>query len=916
MKKNIKAIIVIAFIILTAITTLVNIRGSYLEYRELGEKYISIFKTNSLYKYCIIGINFIIIFLIIYLCGRGIKKGLKEFFIEEKREIPKLPNKSIAVIVSTIISVIVGIKFTPQIMMFINKTSFVQVDGVFNLDISYFMFVIPVIRLLIVYIIAICTGLIIYSGLYYILVFNKYFDGINRESLKNSLLIKKIIKYVRIIAICVSMLTIVRVTDIVYNNFLTTGSGLELIGAGEVDTRVKIVGNVILAIIIPVSIFYATLYIQKEKREKVLKSLLVIPAYMVMMFIVMFGFDVIFIKSNKYDREKQYIERSISYTKNAYGIDCESESIEYSGTITAEEVEKKQKTINNAVIISKQLALDSLNEEQNEIGYYTYQTAGIAMYKDNLVYISPKEISNTRRAYNSKTFEYTHGYGVMLTSATSISEDGGVTYIPSEIRTPQIYYGLETNNTAVTNLNSRDEYDYTDTKGTEYSTTYSGDGGISLNFIDRLILGLKTLNPNIAFSKRITDESKILINRNIVSRAKLALSGENIIYDENPYVIIDKNNDLNWVLDAYTISENYPYSAFINIKNSKEKRRINYIRNSIKVIINCYNGDMKFYITDYTDPIAMEYKKIYPKLFEDKNIEIPADISENFVYPKFLYNIQASIIEEYHNIKPEVLYRGDDSWKKTSYAATQNNKTISNTLDSYYTMVEDEDTSRIGLVQVYTPKSKQNIVSYLVGTVKDGTNKLKIYKFSSNETILGLTQLDSKISQDEIISEEIEKLNVTGAKVTKTMMAIPIDKTLLYIEQIYQTNQNESNIPKLKKVIVASGNKVAIGNNLSEAIENIVSKYATSIDTYTTDDIDGIIQSIIKANNNLTQSMDSKDLELIGSDVKKLQELINLLEKEKENERKVEDNENEDENENQNQNATDTNITEENKETV
>ena len=241
------------------------------------------------------------------------------------------------------------------------------------------------------------------------------------------------------------------------------------------------------------------------------------------------------------------------------------------------------------------------------------------------------------------------------------------------------------------------------------------------------------------------------------------------------------------------------------------------------------------------------------------------------------------MIEEYHNIKSEVLYRGDDSWKKASYVAMQNNKEVNTTLDSYYTMTENNN---IGLVQMYSPNNKQNLIAYLVGINENGKNKLKTYRLSSNEIILGLTQLDSKIMQDENIKGQIEKLNVTGAKITKKIMVVPIQKTLLYIEQIYQTktNEKEAGNPLLKKVIVSSGNKVAIGNNLKEALENIVSQEATSIDTITTDSVDGTIQAIIKANKNLTNSMNSKNWEIIGSDIKTLQELINKLEKHKENE--------------------------------
>ena len=293
---------------------------------------------------------------------------------------------------------------------------------------------------------------------------------------------------------------------------------------------------------------------------------------------------------------------------------------------------------------------------------------------------------------------------------------------------------METNNTVIINQGSNEEYDYTDSKGTEYTSSYEGNSGLSLNFLDRMILGIKKGGPTLAFSCK--DTSKILINRNIIQRARLALSGANIIYDEEPYMVISKEGELYWILDVYTISDSYPYSTYITITNNGERKRINYIRNSIKVVINAYDGSMKFYLTDDTDPIAMTYKKIYSRLFEEKNTKIPEDISEHLVYPEFLYNVQASIIEEYHNIKPEILYRGDDSWSKANYITTQNNKTINSTLDAYYTSIKEGENEKIGLVQMYTPKGNQNLTSYLVGTVNDGTNTLKICKLSSSETIL------------------------------------------------------------------------------------------------------------------------------------------------------------------------------------
>ena len=888
MKKNIRKILVIVFILIVALVMYIVTRGSYLEYKELGEKYLEIFKTNIIYQYSIMGINFVVTFFIMYFTNRGIKKGLKVFFDEEKKEIPKLMNKSISLAIAVISSILVGNLFTPKVILYASNVSFEKTDLIFNLDISFYMFVEPLIKMMLSYVIGILIFLIVYSIGYYIFVFNRFFDGVDKETLKKSYLIKYILRNVRILSIFYAAYTLVGTLDIVFSGFITTNSKLQLTGAGLTDVTIKLWGNIILSIVIVVSVFLATSNIKKENKSGTIKNLFVIPVYMVCMFMVMFGFNVIFVNSNKYDKEKEYIERNISYTKEAYGINLEDETIEYSGTITTNEIKNNQNILDNSVIVNKKNVIDKLNSEQSEKGYYTYQTAGITKYaeKDNtrLVYVSPREISASRRTYNSKTFEYTHGYGAILTSAVSTTENGNLEYVNNNIsdmsliKKPQIYYGLKTDSAVAVGETNAEEYDYTDSKGKEHTSSYEGSSGIQLGFLDRFVLGIKNQNPNLAFSGKIKKNTKILLNRNIIRRAKLVL--KNVLFDENPYIAINDAGEMYWVLDGYTASSNYPYSTYTNIRYNNERNTINYIRNSIKVIINCYDGTMNFYITDETDPIAMAYRKMYPDVFEELNTKIPEDISKNFVYPKFLYDIQSSMIEEYHNIKSEVLYRGDDSWKKASYVATQNNKSVTTTLDSYYTMFKDNN---IGLIQMYSPNNKNNLSSYLVGTNEDGINKLKIYRLSSNEVVLGLTQLDSKISQDENIKNQLERLNVTGAKISKSIMVVPVEKTLIYIEQIYQTktNEKEAENPLLKKVIVSSGNKVAIGNNLEEALENIVSQEATSIDTNTTEDIDGTIEAIIKANKNLTNSMNSKNWEIIGSDIKSLQELIDKLEVQK-----------------------------------
>lgn len=897
---TVRRLLVIIFLVLFAIIAYVNFRASYLEFKELGENYLKTFLTKQKYQYNVMIFNFIFVFLIMYFSGRRIKKGLKTFFEQEKKEIPRLPNKSIALVVASIESLMVTKIFTPNIILLLSNTVVGESDPVFGLDISFFMFLEPLIKMGIIYLITILVAIIIYAFGYYVVVFNKYFDGIDKETLKNSPMMKTIYRNIKLITICISAFIIVCSVDIVFDNFLTTDNNIKLAGAGIVDRTIKYWGNIILALILLIAVFKALRSLKKEKQTKILKDLAIVPIYLVTMFVVMIVFDFAFVRPNRFDKEKKYIEANIYSTKKAYAIDCNNETIDYSGTITADEVQENKSILDSTVIVDKNIVLRYLNESQTGTGYYTYKTAKLSSYnidgEKKPVYVTPREIVNNKRTYNSKTYEYTHGYGLVFTDATNYTEEGKVQYIQNDIsgkdakitiNKPQIYYGLETNGIVITNANGKKEFDYSDGKQ-EYETIYEGNSGLSLGFIDRLILGLKQKNINIAFSGVNSNNSKILINRNVIKRAKMALP--DVVYDNEPYTVVDKQGNIYWVIDAYTISSSYPYSTYTEIQYDNQKRGINYIRNSIKVITNAYTGEMKFYITDRTDAIAMAYRKVYPELFQDLNEQIPEVIKEQFIYPELLYKVQSGVLEEYHNTKADVLFRSDDTWEKSTYKNSQSNNKTKNTREAYYTLVNVDNNEKMGLIQFYSQKGKQSINSYLIGTIDQGENKLHLRTFKSDTSILGPTQLDAQITLDEEIQKQIDSLNVTGAKVTKEMIVVPVGNTVIYIEPIYQTLINESNLPVLKKVIVASGNKLTIGNNLQEALEQLISQSAVSIDVNTTEDLYGILDSIIKANGNLSESLKSNNWELMGSDIQKLQELINSLERQLEEEKKEKEN--------------------------
>ena len=907
MKKKIRkrVIFVVLFIIAFAIYSYINIRGEYLQILGIGEKYVEIFKHNLEQRIYVFAISFAIIYLLTYITTVFIKKGLKKFFIEENKEMPKLPNKSISLAFAVIAGLIFSSVITEKAILAFNKTYFVETEPVFNLDIGYYVFQKPFIEAILYSFIIVMAIMCIYITAYYLLCFHKFFNkGISIETLKKNTFIKQIVGNAFAIIIAIALLAIIMVQDIVLGKFTSTNNGTSLYGAGFIDVTIKKWGYIIFSVFIIICAISALRKCRKEQYRKACYSILLIPIYLVGLFGVVFLTDVLYLKQNELDKQKAYIETNIQFTKQAYDIEIEEIELENTGTITAEDIEKNSDVIKNINIYNKSRVLTHLEEYQTSLGYYTFGSTQLGLYdidgNKTLVYVSPREIiSNETRTYNNKTYEYTHGYGAIITSASTTSENGGLKYIKSgftdtedniKITQPRIYFGLQTNEVIATNVKNNTEYDYPLTSTTNSYNTYDGEAGIKLGFLDRLVLGIKEGNIKLAFSTNITKDSNIIIKRNILERVEKVMPY--LEYDQNPYMVITDEGRMVWVIDAYTTSNSYPYSQVTNlVQDNGTIKKINYIRNSVKVLVDSYDGTMKFYITDRTDPIVMAYWNMYPSLFEDLNAEIPEDISKHFLYPEYLYNIQADILKQYHQVQPEVLYRSDDVWDTAKENTSQVTTLVGTDINPYYTAVKtvDNDETILGLVLPYTVNEKQNINAYLVGSYnEEGEQELKLYKFNKDAAILGTLQLDTLIEQDEKISAELETIEVTGTKIEKNIIVIPVNNTLLYVEPIFQVLQNENKTtPMLKKVIVASGNKVAIGNNIEEALTNLLSQEAVSIEIET-DNIEDLIEEIIKANNNLTQSNESNDWELIGQDIDRLQTLITELEKLVEEEKNLE----------------------------
>lgn len=920
-QNKIRKTIVTIVLILAAIILYIIERGQYLEIKEIGENYLPIFWQNLRNISITAILNFIIIFTVIYISTSKIKNGLKTFFEDEKKAMPKLPQKSIAFIIATIVTIATSGYILQKALPCFYNTQFVATDPVFGLDIGYFVFIWPFLELITMYALVAIIAATVYMAIYYLIVFNVYFDGISRESVKKSNIEKQALSNLKKIIVLFAILILLLTQNIGVQKFIVLSDeqteNYSIFGAGITETTIRLWGYVGLSIIMVLSVLKAIKEFTKGNTKKIIKALLWVPAYLVILAVGMLGFNLIYVNSNELDKERTYIAENIKNTKKAYGIDIEEYVIKDEGTITQSAITANSETISNIPIVNAENVIKDLEGSQTTKGYYKFTRAQIGNYtiddKQQLVYVTPREIASAKATYNNKTYEYTHGFGAIITSATSTTSSGNINHIQKSfeqtdevvnVSEPRIYFGLETNSTVVTNSNNKKEFDYpTENALSNTENTYDGPAGLKANFLDRLVLSLREKDVNLLFSGNVKSDSKIITNRNIIQRAKTVMPY--LEYDQNPYLVIRNNGELVWVLDAYTTSNNYPYSQRTMLENNGiTKKEINYIRNSVKVIINAYTGEVTFYRTDKTDPIAMVYEKTYPDLFAKE--EIPEDISNHFVYPEYLYSIQAEVLERYHNIQPDVLYRSDDIWDVATHnTSSKMTSTKGTAIKPYYTMLKtsDSNSSRLGLVLPYTPYGKQNIKAYLVGSCdENGNNVLKLYNYTEDSNVLGPMQLDTQLSQDERISKEIDSLNVTGTKISKDIIIVPIDNTLLYVEPIYQQYVNETDsLPVLKKVVVASGTKVAIGDTFTQALTNLVSQYAVNIEVGNSDNIDELVSLIIKANNNLKTSTQSSDWEQIGKDTKKLQTLIDRLEevkaeldkKEQEEQEKISENINE-----------------------
>lgn len=883
--------VVTAILLIFCISFCISLFYDYTEIKEIGEAYINILFTNLSLKIITQLLGFIILFILISCSIFILRRNLMLMGAESGILRKRLVFVVISFILSIMLSTIINSDLYTKLLMFLNPKWFGKSDPIFSRDIGYYVFQRPFLSSVIETLMTAWTLITVISLLAY-MFFGMVRSGYTfRELFKEKLVLIHNIINVAVLLLINCATYRFKAEELLYSNFG------DLSGAGYTDINIWLrYYNVVPYLIIVIAIA-AIIFAFRGNFKFAALSIALFPCFWAVMGVTSIITQTMVVAPNEVLRESKYIEYNIDYTKSAYGLDNTKENIfSVDNDLSASSIEENRETINNIRILDLPANLTVLNQIQGIRNYYRFYETDIIPYTINgqktAIAITPREIvkdnlSDTANTYINKKLRYTHGFGVAANVINRVSEQGQPEFLIKDIppksadealniTQPRIYFGELTNDYVIVNNSKYKELDYSEGQE-DIEFSYDGKAGIKLNFINRVMFAAKYGDFRLLISNLVNSESKILSNRNITDRVKKVAPF--LKYDNDPYMIIDENGRLKWIIDAYTTTSKYPYS-----QNMGE---FNYIRNSVKIMIDAYDGDVNFYIIDETDPIIQSYKSIYPTLFTDG--ELPEALKNNCKYPEYLFSVKAQIFAKYHVNSPTAFYNKNDLWviAKEKYGVSNEVRDIA----PYYNMmkIEDGGENELLLTIPYTLSNKDNMVAWLaVRNEWDNYGDMVVYKFPKDINIYGPMQIENRINSDTEISKGLALWSQGGSKVIRgNMMIIPVGNSILYVEPLYMTTNNESNLPELKQVIVAYEEKIVMKNTLLDAIYALVDKPApqsggNELSSFIADlSEDEILTKIVNDFNNVQEASRQADWEKFGKSMRELEESISEIEKRK-----------------------------------
>ena len=794
-----------------------------------------------------------------------------------------------------------------QVLLFINQKSFGVADPVFQYDVSSYVFGLPLYRLFVSW----GFQLVIFTSFIIIL----FFIATGALQLRQGRLPEVSSGAKAHLSVLLAFVALLKA-------FAYRLDAMELLysprgkvfGASYTDVVAHLPA---LNLLILISLFGAVLLLVNIKRRGWLLPATAISLWLAVSIIVggvvpaaIQRFRVV---PDELNKELPYVENHINYTRLAYGLDSiEEKSFEASPNLTDNDISDNAQTVDNIRLWDPTVLAETYSQLQEIRAYYALDEVDVDRYRINgeltQVMVSARELDQTNLpavGWVNERLQYTHGYGVVFSPANDVASQGqpdfyvkgvpaSTTVSELEVEQPRIYFGESAESVEYVVVNSlQDEVDYplsTEGQSVAY-TNYSGDGGVGIgSFFRRLGFALRYSELNLLISNQLSDDSKLIMERNVVSRVKKAAP---FLYTDNdPYLALIDGN-LFWIIDMYTVSDKYPYAqpadtGRIN-ENSGLPMNFNYLRNSVKAVVNAYDGTMNFYVVDENDPLILSYKDIFPNLFTPKS-SMSSDLLDHIRYPEDLFTIQSDMYRDYHMTDPRVFYADEDPWVIPSDSSTTPRvATLRGEFTEigfkpmlpYYLLMSlpgESDLSYL-IFQPFNPENRPNMQSFLVADADpENYGQLIDFRLPKGEFVDGPSQVATRINQDPDISQIFTLLDQQGSSVIKgNLFVVPINQSILYYQPIYlQGEQNP--LPEFKFVVVVFQDRIIMEESLSEALASV---FGGDFATENVEDTEGesaleLLEKATKAFEKAQQELQNGNLGLYQNLVEQAQQYVDL----------------------------------------
>ena len=794
-----------------------------------------------------------------------------------------------------------------QVLLFINQKSFGVADPVFQYDVSSYVFGLPLYRLFVSW----GFQLVIFTSFIIIL----FFIATGALQLRQG-------RLPEVSSGAKAHLSVLLAFVAVLKAFAYRLDSMELLysprgkvfGASYTDVVAHLPA---LNLLILISLFGAVLLLVNIKRRGWLLPATAISLWLAVSIIVggvvpaaIQRFRVV---PDELNKELPYVENHINYTRLAYGLDSiEEKSFEASPNLTDNDISDNAQTVDNIRLWDPTVLAETYSQLQEIRAYYALDEVDVDRYRINgeltQVMVSARELDQTNLpavGWVNERLQYTHGYGVVFSPANNVASQGQPDFyvkgVPAtttvselEVEQPRIYFGESAESVEYVVVNSlQDEVDYplsTEGQSVAY-TNYSGDGGVGIgSFFRRLGFALRYSELNLLISNQLSDDSKLIMERNVVSRVKKAAP---FLYTDNdPYLALIDGN-LFWIIDMYTVSDKYPYAQPADTRrineNSGLPMNFNYLRNSVKAVVNAYDGTMNFYVVDENDPLILSYKDIFPNLFTPKS-SMSSELLDHIRYPEDLFTIQSDMYRDYHMTDPRVFYADEDPWVIPSDSSTTPRvATLRGEFTEigfkpmlpYYLLMSlpgESDLSYL-IFQPFNPENRPNMQSFLVADADpENYGQLIDFRLPKGEFVDGPSQVATRINQDPDISQIFTLLDQQGSSVIKgNLFVVPINQSILYYQPIYlQGEQNP--LPEFKFVVVVFQDRIIMEESLSEALASV---FGGDFATENVEDSEGesaleLLEKATKAFEKAQQELQNGNLGLYQNLVEQAQQYVDL----------------------------------------